>query len=108
MTATAIDPRGLAELGKSGRPIDLIDVRTPAEFASGHVPGAVNVPVDDLRQRLGELPRGRPIAAYCQVGQRGYMATRVLLQAGFAAANVGGGYKTYRLFHPAAVPPHGA
>jgi NADPH-dependent 2,4-dienoyl-CoA reductase/sulfur reductase-like enzyme/rhodanese-related sulfurtransferase len=80
----------------------LLDVRTPAEFASGHVPGAVNLPIDELRQRLGELPRGRAIAAYCQVGQRGYLATRVLLQAGFAAANVGGGYKTYRLFHPAA------
>ena len=83
------------------RPV-LLDVRTPAEFAAGHVPGAVNVPVDELRQRLGELPHGRAIAAYCQVGQRGYLATRVLLQAGFAAANVGGGYKTYRLFHPAA------
>ena len=83
------------------RPV-LLDVRTPAEFAAGHVPGAVNVPVDELRQRLDELPHGRAIAAYCQVGQRGYLATRVLLQAGFAAANVGGGYKTYLLFHPAA------
>ena len=101
MTVTAIEPRELAELSKRGKPIDLIDVRTPAEFASGHVPGAVNVPVDELRQRLGELPRGRAIAAYCQVGQRGYLATRVLLQAGFDAANVGGGYKTYRLFRPA-------
>ena len=79
----------------------LLDVRTPAEFASGHVPGAANVPVDELRHRLGELPRGRAIAAYCQVGQRGYLAARILLQAGFAAANVGGGYKTYRLFRPA-------
>jgi len=78
----------------------LLDVRTPQEFASGHVPGAVNIPVDDLRSRLGELPRDRTIAAYCQVGQRGYLATRILLQAGFSAANVGGGYKTYKLFHP--------
>ena len=78
----------------------LLDVRTPAEFAAGHVPGAVNVPVDELRGRLGELPRDRPVVAYCQVGQRGYLATRVLLQAGFRAANVGGGYATYRLHHP--------
>jgi rhodanese-related sulfurtransferase len=78
----------------------LLDVRTPQEFASGHIPGAVNIPVDDLRTRLGEIPRDRRIAAYCQVGQRGYLATRILLQAGFAAVNVGGGYKTYRLFHP--------
>ncbi len=75
-------------------------MRTPQEFAAGHIPGAVNIPVDDLRSRLGELPRDREIAAYCQVGQRGYLATRILLQAGFSAANIGGGYKTYKLFHP--------
>ncbi len=78
----------------------LVDVRTPPEFAAGHIPGAVNIPVDDLRSRLGELPRGRPIAVYCQVGQRGYLATRILLQEGFQAANVGGGYKTYQLLRP--------
>jgi NADPH-dependent 2,4-dienoyl-CoA reductase/sulfur reductase-like enzyme/rhodanese-related sulfurtransferase len=78
----------------------LIDVRTPQEYAGGHIPGAVNLPVDELRSRLGELPRDREIAVYCQVGQRGYLATRILLQAGFRAVNVGGGYKTYRLFHP--------
>lgn len=78
----------------------LLDVRTPQEFASGHIPGAVNIPVDDLRSRVSELPRDRQIAAYCQMGQRGYLATRILLQAGFSAANVGGGYKTYKLFQP--------
>jgi rhodanese-related sulfurtransferase len=80
----------------------LLDVRTPQEFASGHIPGAVNIPVDDLRTRLGELPCDRKIAAYCQVGQRGYLATRILLQAGLSAVNVGGGYKTYKLFQPSA------
>jgi NADPH-dependent 2,4-dienoyl-CoA reductase/sulfur reductase-like enzyme/rhodanese-related sulfurtransferase len=80
----------------------LLDVRTPQEFASGHIPGAVNIPVDDLRSCLGELPRDRKIAAYCQVGQRGYLATRILLQAGFKAVNIGGGYKTYKLFQPSA------
>jgi NADPH-dependent 2,4-dienoyl-CoA reductase/sulfur reductase-like enzyme/rhodanese-related sulfurtransferase len=80
----------------------LLDVRTPQEFASGHIPGAVNIPVDDLRSRLGELPHDRKIAAYCQVGQRGYLATRILLHAGFSAVNVGGGYKTYKLFQPSA------
>ena len=78
----------------------LLDVRTPQEFVSGHIPGAVNIPVDDLRSRLSELPRDRQIAAYCQVGQRGYLATRILLQTGFSAVNVGGGYKTYKLFQP--------
>jgi NADPH-dependent 2,4-dienoyl-CoA reductase/sulfur reductase-like enzyme/rhodanese-related sulfurtransferase len=78
----------------------LVDVRTPQEFCRGHIPGAVNLPVDELRQRLDELPRDRQIAIYCQVGQRGYLATRILLQAGFSAANIGGGYKTYRLWNP--------
>jgi len=83
----------------SERPF-LLDVRTATEFTAGHIPGAVNIPVDELRARLGELPRDRRIAAYCQVGQRGYIATRILLQSGWEAANVGGGYKTYRLFYP--------
>ena len=78
----------------------LLDVRTPGEFADGHIPDAVNIPLDELRSRLGEVPRDGEIAAYCQVGQRGYLATRILLQEGFQAANVGGGYKTYRLFRP--------
>jgi rhodanese-related sulfurtransferase len=80
----------------------LLDARTPQEFASGRIPAAVNIPVDELRSRLGELPRDRSIAAYCQVGQRGYLATRILLQAGLSAVNVGGGYKTYKLFQPSA------
>lgn len=78
----------------------LLDVRTSEEFASGHIPGAKNIPIDELRSRLQEVPRDRMIAAYCQVGQRGYVATRILLQAGFSAVNVGGGYKTYMLFEP--------
>jgi rhodanese-related sulfurtransferase len=73
-------------------------VRTSAEFAAGCLPDAINIPIDELRARLGELPRNREIAAYCQVGQRGYLATRILRQSGFAAVNVGGGYKTYQLF----------
>lgn len=84
-----------------GGHVYLLDVRTPKEYAAGHLPGAINLPIDELRSRLGELPRDRRIIAYCQVGQRGYLATRILLQSGFDAANVGGGYTTYRLFHPA-------
>ncbi len=78
----------------------LLDVRTAQEFANGHIPGAVNIPVDDLRSRLKELPQDRKIAVYCQVGQRGYLATRILMQKGFVPANIGGGYKTYKLFYP--------
>lgn len=80
----------------------LLDVRTPQEFASGHIPGAVNIPLDELRSRVGELPQARKIVAYCQVGQRGYLATRILLQNGLSASNIGGGFKTYRLFQPTA------
>jgi rhodanese-related sulfurtransferase len=83
---------------ESERPL-LLDVRTAEEFAAGHIPGAVNMPLDELRERLRELPAGREVVAYCQVGQRGYLATRVLLQAGIRAANLAGGYTTYRLFH---------
>jgi len=75
----------------------LIDVRTPEEFAKGHIPGAVNLPVDELRSRLNELPDGKKITTYCQVGQRGYLATRILRQSGFEASNLSGGYKTYQL-----------
>jgi rhodanese-related sulfurtransferase len=75
----------------------LLDVRTPDEFAKGHIDGSVNVPVDELRLRLHELPQDKKITAYCQVGQRGYLATRILRQSGFEAANVSGGYKTYQL-----------
>lgn len=81
----------------------LLDVRTPEEFANGHFPNAVNIPVDDLRKRISEVPTDRQIAVYCQVGQRGYLATRILRQKGFNAVNVGGGYKTYQLYRvPAA------
>jgi NADPH-dependent 2,4-dienoyl-CoA reductase/sulfur reductase-like enzyme len=78
----------------------LLDVRTTEEFTKGHIPGALNIPVDELRKRLSDVPRDRDIAVYCQVGQRGYLATRILLQAGCRAANIAGGYKTYRLFRP--------
>jgi rhodanese-related sulfurtransferase len=60
---------------------------------------AVNIPLDELRSRLAELPK-RDIAVYCQVGQRGYLATRILRHAGISAVNIGGGYKTYKLLRP--------
>ena len=80
----------------------LLDVRTPQEHALGSIPGSVNLPIDDLRDRLDELPRGRSIVTYCQVGMRGYLATRILLQSGVPqTANLGGGYATWRLHHAA-------
>lgn len=82
----------------TAEPPFLLDVRLPTEFSAGHIPGAVNIPVDDLRSRLSETPSGRKIVTYCQVGQRGYLATRILIQAGFPAVNIGGGFKTFQLF----------
>jgi NADPH-dependent 2,4-dienoyl-CoA reductase/sulfur reductase-like enzyme/rhodanese-related sulfurtransferase len=75
----------------------LLDVRTVQEFNAGHLPGAVNIPLDELRSRLAELPRERNIVVYCRVGQRGYLATRILRQQGYQAANIGGGYLTYQM-----------
>jgi NADPH-dependent 2,4-dienoyl-CoA reductase/sulfur reductase-like enzyme/rhodanese-related sulfurtransferase len=75
----------------------LIDVRMPTEFASGHLPDAVNIPVDELRSRLNELPLDQPLVTYCQVGQRGYLAQRLLKQRGYDVLNLSGGFKTYTL-----------
>lgn len=72
----------------------LVDVRTTDEFNNGHIKDAVNIPVDSLRDRLGELDKNKTIVEYCQVGLRGYIADRILSQNGFKVLNVTGGYKT--------------
>jgi peroxiredoxin family protein/TusA-related sulfurtransferase/rhodanese-related sulfurtransferase len=73
----------------------LIDVREPIERDMGMIEGSVNIPLGELRERLGEIPVGQDIYVYCQVGLRGYLATRILMQAGFKVKNLDGGYKTY-------------
>ncbi|TFC19217.1 CoA-disulfide reductase [Cryobacterium algoritolerans] len=72
----------------------LIDVRTSGEFAAGAIPGAVNLPLDDLRERLAELPDA-PLVVHCQVGQRGHTAARILSQNGFDVRNLDGGFRTW-------------
>ncbi|HYO86798.1 MAG TPA: FAD-dependent oxidoreductase [Dermatophilaceae bacterium] len=72
----------------------LVDVRTAGEFRRGSIPGAVNIPVDDLRTRHSELGTG-PVTVYCQVGQRGHVATRLLSQLGYDVANLDGGWLTW-------------
>ena len=79
----------------------LVDVRDPDEFDDGHIPGAVNLPLNELRSRLGELPRDRELWLYCRVGQRGYYAARILMQHGFKVKNLSGGYLTYDLIEAA-------
>jgi NADPH-dependent 2,4-dienoyl-CoA reductase/sulfur reductase-like enzyme/rhodanese-related sulfurtransferase len=76
----------------------LLDVRDKSEFHDGHIERAVNIPVNELRSRLGELPRDIDIWIYCGVGQRSYYATRILRQNGFSAFNLSGGYQTYYHF----------
>ena len=73
----------------------VLDVREPAEVERGGIPGAVNVPLHDLRARHGELPTDRPILVTCAVGQRGYFAVRLLRQHGHDARLLSGGYQTY-------------
>ena len=79
----------------------LVDVRDPDEFEEGHIAGAINLPLNELRARLGELPRDRELWLYCRVGQRGYYATRLLMQHGFKVKNLSGGYLTYDLIEAA-------
>ena len=75
----------------------LLDVRTPDEFSWGSLPGAVNIPLDELRDRLAELPKDKMIYTFCAVGLRGYLAYRILTQHGFdKVRNLSGGLKTYR------------
>ncbi|CAN5208092.1 hypothetical protein BH11BAC5_BH11BAC5_13690 [soil metagenome] len=74
----------------------LIDVREPYEFTEAHMPGAINIPVDELRGRLDELDRDKTIYIYCQIGLRGYLAQRILLQNGFKKLfNIAGGFKLW-------------
>jgi len=74
----------------------ILDVRTPGEVKMGAVPGCINIPVDSLRDRIKEVPEGRPIIVYCRVGIRAYIACRILKQNGFEKVyNLAGGYITY-------------
>ncbi len=81
------------ELANSGAL--LLDVRDPIEFREDHLEGARNIPLNELRSRMPELPRDRPILAYCFVGQRSYYAARALVQHGYDIRSVSGGFQTF-------------
>ena len=79
----------------------LIDVRSPREYAGGTIGSAVNIPVDQLRARLNEIPHDRPLRIFCAVGLRGYLACRILTANGFTdVKNLSGGYKLYAMARP--------
>ena len=83
----------VADLSK----ITLVDVRTPDEFALGSLKGAVNIPLDDMRERMQEIPQDKPIYLYCGVGLRGYLASNILLMNGYKEVkNLIGGLKLYK------------
>ena len=80
----------------------LLDVRSQGEYDEGSIPGALNVPVDELRGRLAELPKDKELLVYCRVGLRGYLACRILSQHGFRCRNLSGGYLTWQAYEAAA------
>ncbi len=74
----------------------VIDVSTTEEYQGGHIDKSLHIPVDELRERLSEIPNGKTVYVYCKIGLRGYVATRILMQHGFEAVyNLSGGYDTY-------------
>lgn len=75
--------------------VTLLDTRTAYEYKSGHIDGYINIPVDDLRDRLNELDRSKTVYVICQSGLRSYIACRILSQNGFDCNNFSGGYRFY-------------
>lgn len=75
----------------------LLDVRTPDEFSLGSLPGAINIPLDEIRDRIDEIPKDKPVYVFCAVGLRGYLAYRILVQHGYdKVRNLSGGLKIYK------------
>lgn len=83
------------EMLKPDPAVTLLDARTPGEFARGSIPGFVNIPLDDLRDRINELDAEKPVYVICQSGLRSYVACRILAGNGFDAYNFAGGYRYY-------------
>lgn len=81
--------------------VTLVDTRTPIEYENGHIDGFINMPLDSLRSRIGELDKSKPVYVMCQIGLRGYVASRILTQKGFTAYNVSGGYRLYNSIYGA-------
>lgn len=90
--------RELAERINRGQAPLVIDVRTPGEYARGHIPHAVNMPLDSFRSKIDGLPKDRPMVLYCRIGYRSYVALRALDQRGFGRVyNLSGGFLTWEM-----------
>jgi rhodanese-related sulfurtransferase len=84
----------IAGLPRDGS-VTLLDTRTAYEYKSGHIDGYINIPVDDLRERMNEIDDSKPVYVICQSGLRSYIACRILTQNGFDCYNFSGGYRFY-------------
>lgn len=93
--AVAFHWHEVANLPRDGS-VTLLDTRTLTEYANGHIDGFINIPLDSLRARLSELDSKKPVYLTCQIGLRGYVAVRILMQNGFEAYNLSGGYRLYK------------
>ena len=83
-----------AKLPRDGS-VTLLDTRTEGEYARGHIEGFKNIPVDELRDRLDEVEKGKPVYVICQSGLRSYIASRILEGNGYEAYNFAGGFRFY-------------
>ncbi|NJN71228.1 MAG: FAD-dependent oxidoreductase [Nitrospira sp.] len=94
-----ITPAELHAALQTATPLTIVDVRSSVEFDMEHIPGAVNIPLPELRTRMGEVPADRPVVTYCTVGQRGYFAERLLSQRGMTGVrNLTGGFASWQAF----------
>lgn len=94
--STQVYPEDVEALVKTN--VQVVDVRTPMEFGAGHIEGAINIPVDELRGRMGEIDKSRPVLLICHSGLRSYVAMRVLKQYGYDCSHLAGGWRFYKAF----------
>ena len=88
--------------------VTLLDVRTPSEREVGHIPGFIHIPLDELRQRAGELPQDKPVYIHCHSGLRSYLACRMLIGLGYDCCNLSGGWRFYEIaVNDKLTPDHG-
>jgi rhodanese-related sulfurtransferase len=75
----------------------LIDIRTEKEFSEGSIDGAINIPLDSIRERLSELPKDKKLALFCKSGLRSYIGQRILMQHNYDVQNLSGGYDLWKI-----------